>query len=446
MSLSIASQFDRLPPHSIEAEMSTLASMMLAGECVMVDEILASTPDEAYFQVDHQIYSKIIRDLRRDGRAIDAVTVREELISRHLLEDVGGNAYLGQIVNSSPSYAHGKHYSAIVVSKWQLREAIAAANDILRDCYAPHESKAAVDVVMAAASRLMLTAATGRADSIIPLSKAIDDLMERLHGGKSLFLPTGLEMLDQEIFGLPLGGYTLIGADSRTGKSLVAKDILLRMARGGGAGGIIAMEETAGKIAANAIANESDVESRNIMGGSMTDADWRKVIATAPATQSRQIYLDNSSATIDQIETSIAIMALKYKCQTVVIDHFHLIDLGDARNETSVQSSISGRLKRAFARHNVAGVVLTQLNKSQTLSERPTERSIRGTNRQFNDADICILLYREDFAREGEPGFSPNYLLEMLVKKNKFGAGSKVTYRIDTAHQRLEEPVPEFQP
>src|SRR5690606_23591726 len=94
--------------------------------------------DELY-QADHQILFDIIVKLYEQNRPIDAVIVTEELKKRQLLDEVGGIAYIGQILNSVPSAAHGAHYAGIVREKALLRQLIGASNDILRDAYAPHE-------------------------------------------------------------------------------------------------------------------------------------------------------------------------------------------------------------------------------------------------------------------------------------------------------------------
>src|SRR3954467_3245837 len=109
---SLTGQFDRLPPHSIEAEMCLLASMMLDKE--MIGQIVQIVDREAFFQADNQIIYDVLVKLYEQNRPIDAVILREELIKRQLLDEVGGSAYLAQLLNSVPSSAHGAHYARIV--------------------------------------------------------------------------------------------------------------------------------------------------------------------------------------------------------------------------------------------------------------------------------------------------------------------------------------------
>src|SRR5438270_49628 len=108
---SLVSQFDRLPPHSVESEMCLIASMMLDKE--MVGQIVQIVDRDSFFQADHQIIFDIVVKLYEQNRAIDPLIVREELAKRQLLDEVGGVAYLAQIINQVPSAAHGAHYAEV---------------------------------------------------------------------------------------------------------------------------------------------------------------------------------------------------------------------------------------------------------------------------------------------------------------------------------------------
>src|ERR671915_925504 len=122
---SLARQFDRLPPHSIEAEMCLLASMMLDKE--MIGQVVQIIDRDSFYQADHQVIFDVLVKLYEQNRPIDAVIVREELAKRQLLEEVGGVAYLAQILSAVPSSAHGAHYAGIVREKALLRQLISAS-------------------------------------------------------------------------------------------------------------------------------------------------------------------------------------------------------------------------------------------------------------------------------------------------------------------------------
>src|SRR5688572_30005883 len=110
-----ARHFERLPPHAVEAGMCVLASMMLDKD--MIGEVVQKIDRDAFFQADHQVIFDVLLKMYEQNRPIDAILPREELGKRQLLEEVGGNAYLGAILNTVPSAAHGLHYAAVVREK-----------------------------------------------------------------------------------------------------------------------------------------------------------------------------------------------------------------------------------------------------------------------------------------------------------------------------------------
>src|SRR5580698_3635583 len=120
MDSAVARQFERLPPHAIEAEKCLIASMMLEKE--MIGQVVQIIDREAFFQADHQVIFDVVVKLYEQNRPIDITILREELVKRHLWEEVGGAPYMAQILGTVPSSAHGAHYASIVREKALLRQ------------------------------------------------------------------------------------------------------------------------------------------------------------------------------------------------------------------------------------------------------------------------------------------------------------------------------------
>src|SRR5215207_2791609 len=187
-----ASQFDRLPPHSIEAEMCLIASMMLDKE--MVGQVVQIVDRDSFYQADHQIIFDVLVKLYEQNRPIDAVILREELVKRPLLDEVGGSAYLAAILNSVPSAAHGGHYASIVREKALLRQLISASNDILRDAYAPHEQ---AELVLDKAEKKIFDIAQRKVGgSITSMEDVLVEVFETIESRGQRGLETGYFDLD----------------------------------------------------------------------------------------------------------------------------------------------------------------------------------------------------------------------------------------------------------
>src|SRR5258706_8262453 len=133
MDSAIAKQFERLPPHSVEAEMCLLASMMLDVSKDAVGQIVQIVDEESFFQADHSILFKVLKNLYDKNRPIDAMIVREELIKGQLLEEIGGIEYLAAILSAGPDAANGWDYEGVGREKALLRQVIAARSGNFRE-------------------------------------------------------------------------------------------------------------------------------------------------------------------------------------------------------------------------------------------------------------------------------------------------------------------------
>jgi replicative DNA helicase len=189
---ALAGQFDRLPPHSIEAEMCLLASMMLDKE--MVGNVVTIVDRDSFYLADHQIIFDVLLKLYEQNRPVDAIILREELIKRGLYEEIGGREYLAAILNTVPSSAHGTHYAGIVREKALLRQLIAASNDILRDAYAPHDQ---ADLVLDKAEKKIFDIAQKKVGgSMTAMETVLHEVFEMIENRGQRGLETGFYELD----------------------------------------------------------------------------------------------------------------------------------------------------------------------------------------------------------------------------------------------------------
>lgn len=435
---SLARQFDRLPPFSLEAEMCLIASLMLSGQDMQTfDDLRIMVRRDDFFQADHQILFDACVAVREKCGALDPLLVRENLIERHLLEEVGGIAYLTEILSTVPSAAHGRHYAAIVREKAAIRAAIEVANGILRDAYAPHDGDRSDKICNDAAMKLARIAGTGRADDVIWMSEIAPEVYERKEGKTSYKLETGMSDLDEMIGGVPLGGYTIIGGSPGMGKSLLGKRMIAHIAGQGHKCGIVSIEESRHKIGTNLISADSGIPNNVLTYRGLTNEQWRSFAESVARVGKLPIAIIDTIDEIDAIESAVTALKIRHGCEVVFIDHFHLIRTDGRGNETEKQTLMSRKLKMAFKRTGVAGIVASQLNKPVDEDRRPTERDLRGSGSLWADADIILLLYRADHYKKNQPGFAPDNVLEVHVSKNKDGQNGMVRLSFDGDHQAV---------
>jgi replicative DNA helicase len=215
----LAKQFERLPPHSIESEMCVLASMMLdvSADREVVGDVIGILAEEDFFQADHAILFKALRQLFDGGRPIDAMILRTELEKRQLLEEIGGVEYLAAILNTVPNAMHGAEYARTVKEKSQLRELIKVSSDTLREAYSPHEN--AVDVLDRAEKSLFALSEKRDVRTTGSFEEAVHEAFESVEGRGQRGLATGFYELDDMLNGLQPGDLIILAARPSIGKT-----------------------------------------------------------------------------------------------------------------------------------------------------------------------------------------------------------------------------------
>jgi len=127
--------FQKVPPHSLEAEQSLLGSMMLSEDAVVV--ALEITEAEDFYQSAHRHIFQALIDLYNNQKPCDLITLQEELRSKEKLSEVGGVTYLSQLLNVVPTSRNAEHYARIVKEKAMLRRLISLSGELSTSAYDP---------------------------------------------------------------------------------------------------------------------------------------------------------------------------------------------------------------------------------------------------------------------------------------------------------------------
>ncbi len=439
---NFASQFDRLPPSSIEAEMCYLASAMLDKQ-VFEDTRDMLSPDQ-FYQADHGIIYQVLCEMYRAGKAVDAVLLSEELKRRGLLDEIGGTSYLGQILNSVPSPAHGEHYAKIVCEKARLRELISLSNEIIRECYRPHDADPSDAIISRIDSQLQSIRDRGQRDTIRTLESFAHEVFDRMERQQIDRVSTGIQSLDELVGGLPVGGTTLISGRPGSGKSQLAKQIARNRASNcGDRVGIITIEETGRKIATNYLASVSGISNHALMYRRLRPEDWTRLPEAVGLVSAIPIVIDDAQQKLGSIEATAMRMVRKYGCGTIIVDHIHLIDaeMPGKPNRTAEITKISSGLKFLFKRLNVAGILVCQENRQNSSGDqKPDLRDLRDSGTLEQDGDLILQLYRPDYFNwKKNDNFIPDHKLHVYVSKNKDGPVGEVTLKFDGDSQTISD-------
>src|SRR5438034_5175122 len=359
---SLSGQFDRLPPSAIEAEMCLIASMMLDKE--MIGNVVQIVDREAFYQADHQILFDILVKLYEQNRPVDAVILREELMKRQLLDEVGGTAYLGQILSSVPSAAHGAHYAGIVREKALLRQLIAASNDILRDAYAPHEK---ADLVLDKAEKKIFDIAQKKVGGAISsLGDVAMEVYEMLEEKGRRGIDTGYREIDEMLNGLQNGELIILAARPSMGKTALGMNIIEHVAANTMLGcAVFSLEMSKQQLAQRLMCSRANINAQKARRGFLSNEEYHQLAMTVSELNKAPIWVDDSPGlTILELRAKARRLKLQHDIKCVMIDYMQLMDNPGPESRQQQISEISRGVKAVARELNVPVICLPQLNRS----------------------------------------------------------------------------------
>ena len=418
---SLSRQFEKLPPSDIEAEMCLLASMMLDKE--MVGNVVQIVDREAFYQADHQIIFDIVVKLYEQNRAIDAVIVRDELRKRNLYEEVGGGEYLGAILNKVPSAAHGAHYASIVREKAMLRQLIAASNDILRDAYAPHEQ---ADLVLDKAEKRIFEIAEKKVTgAMVPMEEVLLEVFEMIENRGQRGIETGFFELDDMLNGLQNGEMVIVAARPSMGKTALAMNFVEHIAADNRLPcAIFSLEMSKQQLAQRMLCSRGQIDAHKLRKGLLQSHEYAHLANVVGELAKAPVWVDDSPGlTVLDLRAKSRRLKLQHDVKCIMIDYMQLMDNPGPDSRQQQISEISRGVKSVARELNIPVICLSQLNRASEGRDghRPRMSDLRESGSIEQDADVIMLLHREDYYRMAEPDFQPDNIAEIIIAKQRNG-------------------------
>jgi replicative DNA helicase len=189
---------------------------------------------------------------------------------------------------------------------------------------------------------------------------------------------------------------------------------------------IFSLEMGRQQLAERFLCSYSGVDAQLVRKGMLSTDHYQKLVRACGAISEAPIYIDDTSA-LTPLELRAKARRLKsaYGIQCIFVDYLQLMSLGSSRIESRQQeiSTISRYLKSLARELNVPVVVLSQLNRSPEGREghRPRMSDLRESGSIEQDADVVILLHREDYYHRGEDGYEPDNTAEVIIAKQRNG-------------------------
>ena len=411
-------------PQSLEAEQSVLGSMLIDERCVP-DVIGLLRPEDFYLQQNRDIYETVYT-MFNFSEHVDPVTVLDKMKERGVYDEQHSYDYIAQLMQVTPTAANVKQYCAIVHDKALLRDLSSAANDISEMVL--EGVGTAQDMLEAAEKKIYSLRKENSGESLQHIGKILLSVYDRLEelarsGSEIPGLSTGLHDLDRKINGLNKTDLLLIAARPGMGKTSMALNVALSVAKSSvKTVAFFSLEMSREQLAMRLLSNESFVDNQKLVTGHLSEEDWGKLSIASSALSQTDIRVDDNPA--------ITVAEMNAKCRRldnlglVLVDYLQLMTAaapgktGD--NRVTVVSEISRALKIMAKELNVPVICLSQLsraNESRT-DKRPILSDLRESGAIEQDADAVMFLYRDDYYNENS---EEKNVAECIVAKNRHG-------------------------
>src|SRR5262245_39454561 len=424
---------DRLPPQNIEAERGVLGSVLLDNDTL--HDVVTVVKVDDFYRDTHQIIYRAIRDLYDLGKAIDTVTLADELIRRDESTRVGGDETLREIVASVPFAANAKYYADIVRQKSISRRLIECANEILRDGYS--NSFTATDLLEKAERRVFEIAGDEVQGDTVELLEVLEKAMEQIEQRAATKhavtgVASGYFELDDITGGLQPRQLIVLAARPSMGKTALALNICdhaivdLKVPVL-----FVSLEMGRLELAERLLCSRTRVDGHKLRTGQGLGTRELSLIGkgygdlrTAP------LFIDDTPArNMLQITANARRLKLRQQIGLIVVDYIQLVESEESRDSRQEQiAKISRRLKMLARELDVPVVALSQLNRAVENREdrKPRMADLRESGAIEQDADIVLLLHRPEYY---DPNDQPGIAVVDVAKNRNGGTGTlKLTF------------------
>ncbi len=432
--------FERTPPHDIAAEQCVLGGMLLSKDAI--SDVLEVIKPNDHYRPAHQIVHETILDLYGRGEPADAVTVAAELTKRGDIGKVGGAPYLHTLIASVPTAANAGYYARIVRERAILRRLVEVGTRIVQLGYAGDGD--ADELVDRAQAEIYGVTERRTSDDYLPLSEIMPGALVEIEsigsrGGTMTGVPTGFADLDALTNGLHAGQMVVVAARPALGKSTLALDFARAASiKSGLASVIFSLEMSRNEITMRLLSAEARVALHAMRSGTMQDEDWTRLARRMSEVAEAPLFIDDSpNMSMMEIRAKCRRLKQQHDLRLVIVDYLQLMTSGKRVESRQVEVSEFSRSLKLLAKElGVPVIALSQLNRGpeQRTDKKPMVSDLRESGSIEQDADMVILLHREDAYEKESPRAGE---ADLIVAKHRNGPTATVTVAFQGHYSRF---------
>jgi replicative DNA helicase len=427
-------QLEKIPPQSLDAEMSLLGSILLDKDTMIkVGDIVQA--EDFYKNAHIQIYEAIV-ELYQKNDPIDLLTLSNRLMERGQLEQVGGHSYLVSLTNTVPTASHSVNYAHIVHKKATRRRLLGAAHEISKLGYDEGEE---LDTLLDQAQRQLFGVSQNyMKQTFTPIRSVLNEAFDRideLHKNKGELrgVPTGYTELDNMLAGLQKSDLVILAARPAVGKTSFALDIVRHIGvKRKVPVGLFSLEMSKEQLVDRLLCSEANVDLWKMRTGRLSDRpeddDFPRIGHAMGVLSEAPIFIDDApNNNIMQIRTKARRLQMEHGLGLIVIDYLQLMESrGNMESRVQEVAEITRGLKGIARELNIPVLALSQLSRTVELSKPaiPKLSHLRESGSIEQDADVVLFIYRKAADRNYRPEDIPpdeKNIAEIHIAKHRNG-------------------------
>ena len=446
------SQSQRIPPQSIDAEKASLGSMMLSEEAAgLAIEILKT--ENIFYRGGHAKIYRAILNLHDKNEPVDILTLSEELQRMNAFAEIGGQAYLTEILNSVPSAANAEYHFKIVLEKYLFRQLINQCNVIIRDSY---DASLPVEELMdTAENRIYTLAEFRRSPSFRHLKGILSETLERLehiHQADSEItgITSGFSDMDKLTAGFQKGDFIVLAGRPSMGKTALG----LNFARNAAVDhhhpvAFFSLEMSGHGLAQRLLTIEALVDSQKLRTGKLPENDWVKLSDAVGKLADAPIYIDDTPGlSVLEMRSKARRLKSEQNISMIIVDYLQMMESSmsgrGSDNRQQEISQISRAMKGLAKELDVPIIALSQL--SRAVESRPDKRPMLSDLRESGaieqDADVVMFVYRPEYYKieKFHDGSPTDNMAEIIIGKQRNGPTGTIRMTFARQYGRFQDP------
>ena len=410
-------------PYDFLAEKAIIGSIIKKNETFdKANQIIK--PVDFYDSRTQRIYKSIVTMFEKDIK-VDEISLLSQLKNENILQEVGGEEFITEITLSSFYTPNIDTYAKTVKEKALLRSLIGASEDIMELSYRQNEDVSSI--LSMAEGKIFDISQSKLNEGLIKVADTLDETVQvinelSLNDGDITGVATGLSTIDLKLSGLQPAQLILLAARPAMGKTALGLTMAWNAAREGKSVAFFSLEMSTLQLNYRLLSMVSMIDLEQVMNGRIKDDEWELLFRATKEIAQKDIYVDETPGiTLSEMRSKLKRLKAEVGVDLVVIDYLQLMQAdGRQENRQNEIASISRGLKSLSKELNCPVLSLAQLSREadKRADHKPILSDLRESGAIEQDADVVMLLYREDYYDEEE---NPN-IAKVIVAKHRNGA------------------------